>query len=157
MYDKTVTVFNYYESKTLGTAYWYPHILPGVDLNIDHGAILKKYGQDSTDNAQLHVKCYMHATEPSDDIWVIDSEGQVVLWLPPKEWAAQINDELAGTITFSEDSIFWQGEWTQGIVTDDDYRGGFYQWLNSHKDNVFKVTSVGGPYTLIPHFEILGK
>lgn len=23
--------------------------------------------------------------------------------------------------------------------------------------NVFKITSVGGPYTLIPHFEILGK
>lgn len=26
-----------------------------------------------------------------------------------------------------------------------------------NKDNVFKITSVGGPYTLIPHFEILGK
>ena len=29
--------------------------------------------------------------------------------------------------------------------------------MNENEDNVFKITSVGGPYTLIPHFEILGK
>jgi hypothetical protein len=42
MYSKTVTVFNYYESKTTGDAYWYPHVLSGVDLITDKGAILKK-------------------------------------------------------------------------------------------------------------------
>lgn len=47
MYSKTVTVFNYYESKTTGDAYWYPHVLSGVDLITDKGAILKKYGPDS--------------------------------------------------------------------------------------------------------------
>ena len=55
MYDKTVTVFNYYESPTSGDAMWYPHILRNVDLNTDRGAIMKKYGADSTDNAQLHI------------------------------------------------------------------------------------------------------
>ena len=44
MYDKTITVFNGYASKTTGKSYWYPHILSGVDLITDHGAILKKYG-----------------------------------------------------------------------------------------------------------------
>jgi triphosphoribosyl-dephospho-CoA synthetase len=56
MYEKTVTIFNYYESKTTGDAYWYPHVLSGVDLVTDKGAILKKYGPDATDNAQLHVR-----------------------------------------------------------------------------------------------------
>ena len=56
MYEKTVTIFNYYESATTGDAYWYPHVLSGVDLITDKGAILKKYGPDATDNAQLHVR-----------------------------------------------------------------------------------------------------
>lgn len=157
MYGKTVTIFNYYESATTEEAYWYPHVLSGVDLNTDRGAILKKYGQDSTDNAQLHIRYYMDAIEPNDDIFIIGSDGKHILWLPPKEWKKQTNDLLAESITFSPDCFFWQGEWTGGIVTDSDYRNGFYQYMNSNKDNVFKITSVGGPYTLIPHFEILGK
>ena len=55
MYNATVTVFNYYESSTTGVGLWYPHVLSGVDLNTDKGAILKKYGSDSTDNAELHI------------------------------------------------------------------------------------------------------
>lgn len=55
MYDKTVTIFNYYESATTGYAYWYSHALSDVDLNTDKGAIIKKYGPDSADNAELHV------------------------------------------------------------------------------------------------------
>ena len=43
------------------------------------------------------------------------------------------------------------------MVVDDDYRDGFYQYMNNNRDNVYKITSVGGPYTVIQHFEILGK
>ena len=55
MYSKTVTIFDYYESATTGDAYWYPHVLSGVDLITDKGAILKKYGPGATDNAQLRL------------------------------------------------------------------------------------------------------
>ena len=41
MYSKTVTIFDYYESATTGDTYWYPHVLSGVDLITDKGAILK--------------------------------------------------------------------------------------------------------------------
>lgn len=41
MYEKTVTIFNYYESATTGDAYWYPHVLSGVDLITDKGQSLK--------------------------------------------------------------------------------------------------------------------
>ena len=56
MYSSKITLFNYYESATTGDVYWYPHVLSGVDLITDKGAILKKYGPDATDNAQLHVR-----------------------------------------------------------------------------------------------------
>lgn len=153
MYDKTVTVFNYYESSTTGEVYWYPHVLPGVDLVTDHGAILKKYGPDSSDNAVLHISY----TPDDGDVMVQQSGGESIMWLSPKAWSKQVNDDLPGSITFGPDDFFWLGEWTGGTVTGDNYRGGFYQWMNSQRDNVYKITSVGGPYTVIPHFEILGK
>lgn len=158
MYSKIVTIFNYYESATTGDAYWYPHVLSCVDLNTDRGAIIKKYGPDTSDNAQLHVIYYMHATGPEGTRKLIATKSGLVLWLPPKEWKKQTNDLLSETLTFSpEDDFFWEGEWDKGIVSDDDYRGGFYQYMNQSWDNVFKITSVGGPYILIPHFEILAK
>lgn len=153
MFDKTITVFNWYTSKTTGKSYWYPHILSCVDLITDHGAILKKYGPDSTDNAALHI-----AYAPDGDkVMVQRSDGAAVPWMAPKAWAAQVNDELPDSITFGPEDFFWQGEWTGGMVVDDDYRDGFYQYMNSNRDNVYNITSVGGPYTVIPHFEILGK
>ena len=153
MYDKTVTVFNCYNSKTTGESYWYPHILSGVDLITDHGAILKKYGPDSTDNAALHIAY----TPDGGKVMMQRSDGSSVPWLAPKAWAAQVNDDLPDSITLGPEDFFWQGEWTGGVVTDGDYRNGFYQYMNSNRDNVYKITSVGGPYTVIPHFEILGK
>ena len=153
MYDKTVTVFNFYSSKTAGLSYWYPHILSCVDLITDHGAILKKYGPDSIDNAALHIAY----TQDGDKVMIRQSDGSAVPWMAPKAWAAQVNDDLPASITFGPEDFFWQGEWTGGMVVDDDYRNGFYQYMNSGRDNVYKITSVGGPYTVIPHFEILGK
>lgn len=154
MYDKTVTIFNFYQSDTTGAATWYPHTLTNVDLNTDRGAIIKKYGADSSDNAQLHIRF----SDSNGQKVITDKDGARLPWLPPKEWKHQTNDLLDQTITFSPDTdFFWEGEWAGGEVNDDDYRGGFYQYMNKSKDHVFKITSVGGPYTVIPHFEILGK
>lgn len=155
MYDKTITLFNRYDSQT-GTV-WYPHILTVVDLNTDRGAILKKYGPDSTDNAQLHVR--YHFRDGVKEI--TDNAGNELEWLQPKKWAKQTNDALENSITFSLDSFFWEGVWDGGIVNDAEYTDrryeGFYAYMNAKHDNVFLITSVGGPYTVIPHFEILGK
>lgn len=63
-----------------------------------------------------------------------------------------------GTSQFhSNDDFFIAGEWEAGAVNDADYPDGFYQYLNAERDYCFKISSVGGPYSLIPHFEILGK
>lgn len=155
MYNNIITLFNRYDSQT-GTV-WYPHILTGVDLNTDRGAILKKYGPDSTDNAQLHVR--YHFRDGVKEI--TDNAGKELEWLSPKEWAKQTNDALEKSITFSPDSFFWEGVWDGGTVNDAEYTDrrydGFYAYMNAKHDNVFLITSVGGPYTVIPHFEALGK
>ena len=74
--------------------------------------------------------------------------------MPPKEW-----DKTEDSVTFSTDGdFFWWGEWRNGIVSDSDYDPeGFYAKMNREHDYVFAVSAVGGPYSVIPHFEILGK
>lgn len=151
MYDATVTIFNYYESNI--SAVWYSHVLSGVHLETDRGQIIKKYGPDSTDNAELHIT-YINK---SGKKIITDSENRELLWMPPKGWSCQINDELPNTITFGPDDFFMEGNWTEKIVDDSNYKEGFYGYMNERYDFVFKISSVGGPYTVIPHFEILAK
>lgn len=150
MYEKTVTIFNYYESDS-GTAVWFPHVLTNVDLNTDRGTIIKKYGPNSTDNAELHI-----AYEGSQ-VYITDQSGRALPWMPPKAWKSQEEDRQADSITFGLNDFFMLGEWPEDTVNEDDYPDGFYQYMNSQKDNVFKITMVGGPYVVIPHFEITGK
>lgn len=164
MYQATVTVFNFYKSPS--AALWFPHVLHGVDIVTDKGQMLRQYGPDSTDAAELHIaykemdnqKIIVHGWtgEPA-----LNTLGEPLPWLPPKEWARQVNDMLDDTITFdSREDFFWLGAWEGGPVNDADYqdrRGdGFREYMTNNYDYVFKITSVGGPYTVIPHFEIRG-
>lgn len=167
MYEAQVTVFNSYESRTTKQILWYPHVLTGVDLITDKGQMLRQYGPDSTDAAELHVS---YAELDGKKIIVHGWTGELMLntkeeplpWIPPKEWAKQVNDLLADTITFKPDDFFWWGEWDGGVVSDADYpdrrNPGFYSYMSQNYDYVFRVTSVGGPYPPdgIPHFEIRG-
>lgn len=150
MYDKTVTVFNKYTDQT-GNIHWYPHVLHRVDLIVDKAANIAKTGLDSADTAKLHIKYHI-----DDGKKIIGS----LPWLPPKEWERQPNDELSESITFDSGDFFMEGEYSIDPIKDSDYtdrvNGGFYDYINKRHDYVFLITNVGGPYTLIPHFEIGG-
>lgn len=157
MYSDIVTIFNFYESNT--AAIWYPHVLSGVHLETDRGRIMKLYGPDSTDNAQLHIPF----VDKDRKRVVVDASGKELPWLPPKEWRKQVNDLLDDSITFNPTTDFFMaGAWDgEGPVDDADYTDrryeGFYAFMNAEKDFVYLISSVGGPYKVIPHFEILGK
>lgn len=151
MYNKTVTVFNKYTDQAKNI-YWYPHVLTDVDLIVDKSANVARTGLDSADSANLHVK------------YTISDEKKMVCgkeWLPPKEWAAQPNEELKNLITFASGDFFMEGEYSEEPIADADYStrvsSGFYDYLNKLKDNVYLISNVGGPYTVIRHFEIGGK
>lgn len=154
MYLNTVTVFNRYESPTDETLTWYVHTLPNVDLNTDRGLILKKYGPDSSDQAQLHIRCRIE----NGKLYVLDSSGVWLPWLSPKVWENLTNDELQNHLTFGDNDFFIKGAWGgEAIIDDSDYRSGLYEFLNRTRDYVYKITSASGAYSLIPHFEILGR
>lgn len=149
MFSDTVTVFNRYRSR-LGDM-WYPTVIQGVNLLIDKAAIVAKYGEESKDNAVLNIH-YQTV------------DGQIMVggkpYLSPKEWDRQTNDKLAESITFTSGTdfdFFMLGEYPiKEPIADDDYLDGFYNQVNSEYDYVFAISSVGGPYTTIPVFQIMG-
>lgn len=142
MYQDTITIFN--KRKTDGSrgSAWHPTVIRGVNLNVDRASIVAQYGPESQDNAVLNVRYQ----RDGNDILVGEK-----LWMPPKEW-----DGKKSSMTFSVGDFFWAGEWSGGIPKDSDYTDGFYGYMNSKHDNVFLVTSVA-KFSLIPHFEIVGK
>lgn len=188
MYDKTITVFNKYVNQK-DEIYWYPTVIKNVQLIVDKSANVAKTGLENADTASLHIKfrtCSKQRSEDEVQAWV-DVQGNTILdingnriliyepidtleqykyvvagkkYLPPKEWISQVNDILPKIVTLASGDFFVEGEYSEEIVADEDYRsridGGFYDYMNKKHDNVFLITSVG-MYTLIPHFEIGGK
>lgn len=151
MYTDAVTFYNKYTDQN-DQIYWYPHILEDVDLTVDKAANIAKTGLDNADTAKLHVKY-----SGNDDQIMVGG----IQWLSPKIWTARPNDELGEYITFASGDFFVEGKHDDGVIKDSDYstriEGGLYDYMNRRYDNVFMVTQIGGPYDLIPHFEIGGK
>lgn len=152
MYDTTITLFNRKEGDEGDT--WYPSVLRNVNLNTDRAAIMERYGAEAADAAQLHIRC----KKENEEILV-----GTKLWKPPKEWEKLLDHSKAITFTPGDRfDFFWIGDWgNEDQVYDSDYTGtansGFYAYMNKNYDFVFAISSVGGPYSVIPHFEILGK
>ena len=145
MYNETVTVFNKYKSKQLGTT-WYPHVLKGCYFLADKSANIEKTGIENADSAKLHVKY-----KDNDGIKIGDLQ-----YITPKEWDKQTNDKYENSITFSEgEDFFALGEFEEIIIKESDYPEGFFQHMNDTYDDVYRITTVG-KYTVIPHFEIGG-
>lgn len=149
MYKRTITLFNRYKSQTGDI--WYPTILTGVDLITDKASINAKMGTDTQDVAKLHIKY-----QKAGDKLIIGGK----TYLPPKEWERLTNDDLIDYITFKSGLSFdfiASGEHSIEIIEDNDYKDGFYNYMNKHYDEVYSLTSVSNPYEVIPHFEIMCK
>ena len=169
LHRDTVTLFSLYEKSRLDPM-WYATVLHNVRIEMDKSAIIAKYGADTADNAVLHIPYTLRDLaegEPqAKQIPWLKGKALVIedkIWLPANEWDDQVNDDLPNTITFEAGDkfdFFWFGEWTgEQIISDSDYGvdEGFYGYMNRTQDYVFAITAVGGPYTLIPHFEIMAK
>lgn len=139
MHNDTITLFNRYESRLGDT--WYATIIPNVQLTMDKAAIQAKYGAESQDSAAVSIP------------YTCTEAGKKIIsgkqWLPPKEWDRQTNDLLPKSITFTPGQTFdfflvgaWDGE---QAISDDDYTGGFYSYMERTHDYVFAISSVGGP------------
>lgn len=150
MYTDTITLFNRMAGDNGDI--WFPTVLHNVQLTVDRAAILAKYGADAADSAILHIRFQKE-------------DGKIMIcgkqWLPPKEWAKQEDHtELMTFATGTKFDFFVLGDvGYDASVSDSDFAEhiDFYTYMNKTHDNVFAISSVGGPYDLIPHFEIMGK
>lgn len=150
MYQDTITLFNRKKGTAQTGDIWYPTVITGVNLNVDRVAILAKYGAESQDNAMLSIRYSRLYGVPM----IRCEDGEEKPWMLPKEW-----DQTEDSLTFkggTDFDFFWEGKWENGIVSDSEYGGGFYDYMNRTKDHVFAVSSVA-QYSVIPHFEIMGR
>lgn len=148
MYRDTITLFNRTGEK------WKATVLPHVDLNVDRAALIAKYGADSKDKASLHIR---YAPTAIGDSVETDSD-QLCTVKGPKEYTG-----ADGTLAFRPPSkgevldFFLEGKWDgEPVVNDGDYDAGFFDYMSATRDGVYTVTSVAR-YSVIPHFEILGR
>lgn len=147
MYSDTITLFNRYHSR-LGDI-WFPHILHNVDLIIDKGATMSKFGAETSDVAKLHIK-YDKG---------LKIEGKP--YLDSKEWYKLTTDEMKDYITFNPDGNYFDffviGEWgDESPVSDEEFNEGFYEYME-YEYGCYVISSVSSPYKVIPHFELLAR
>jgi len=151
MYIDTITLFN----RDAANGLWYPTVLRNVDLNADRGAIMATYGATATDNARLHVR------------YRLENCGLKVgqkTYLEPTQFRAITNKAKYITFAFGEENgdlsfdFFIKGKYSEEVIDDSDYDeyDGFYNYMNATRDNVFAITSCA-VYSVIPHFEVLGR
>lgn len=144
MYNDTITLFNKVSTPTGDI--WYGTVLKGVDLITDRASIIAKYGESGQDSAKLHVKYQYDAGE-----MVVGGKS----YIAEKYW--QKVGYHSDYITFQPTKDFFvKGAWELPIVNDNDYPKGFFDYMKRNEE-AFLISSVGGPYDLIQHFEIMAK
>lgn len=145
MYNDTITLFNRYSSNAGDI--WFPTVLYNVDVNLDKAVAVSKFGENTTDKGQVHIKYQTKGGVP-----YVKAKRYVL----PKEWENQLTDEQKNSITFTSGEEFdfiYVGEYPEALIKDDDYTKGFFDYMKKTYDEVYAITSVA-KYDVIPHFEI---
>jgi len=145
MFDQTITLFNYRESDHS----WYTSVFDGVDVIEGQGKTATKHGDTNSDNVEILLNCqpFRIAT---------DSEGNELLYIPPKVYAAKEDVEGYFTLTPECDFIMIGDHSEDEPLDDDDYDEGLYHAMNDEYDGVYMITSATW-FNLMPHFEIGGR
>ncbi len=138
MFQDTVTIFNKYEDN-LENVKWYPTVLHNVELQVTQGSNIKNTGLTTADKANLHIR---------------NDNSLEKAYSEPKAWLKDV--EMQTSFTLKEDDFFVKGEFPTTVVNDEEYVGGFFQYMNKKHDNIYRITTVD-TFKLIPHWEVGGK
>ena len=147
IYKQTVTVFNRVVEGE--STKWYATVISGVHLVIDQSIIVATYGEQSSDNALLHIRYK-------------DINGEAVVggktYMKPKVFRASGDPYWNITFAYGDEFDFiMAGAYPEsGPINDDDYRNGFFNYMNKTYDDVFAITKVA-KFNLLPHFEIVAR
>ena len=135
--NKVVTVFNKHFDAITEEETWIPTVLNNVNLSITRGANVEKTGLESADTCKLFVDST--ATEKS--------------YIAPIEWNKKTFDEKSNFYTFGNEDFFVEGDLSEVTILDSN----FLEWMMSHYDNVFRVTTIDRYVDVLPHLEVGGK
>lgn len=140
-YDDTVTLYNGYTDGLTDVEVWLPTLFTGetaVNLSITKGANITESGMNDADTAKMHVK-YSALPKP---------------YMDPIEWQKLPSADKPKYFTFTETQDFFvKGDTTAVPILSE----GFYDYMKSHYDNVFKITTVDRYDHVMPHYEIGGN
>ena len=144
MYCDAITLFNFHKY----SGKWYATIIHNVDFGSALSSKPTTQGINNEDAIVFIVKCN-HCKQ------LINAYGKKT-YLGPKEYSRCDNPNLQFTFNDTKD-FFYRGVWKGDMVIDEeDYESGFYSYVNSEFDEIYKVTS-SEFFSLLPHFEIRGK
>ena len=148
IYKQTVTVFN--RKNVDGVTYWYPNVIQNVHLVIDRSIVIATYGEEAKDNALLHIRY----TPYGEDARILVGGG-FKTYMKPKEFRSSGDVDENITFGFGDEFDFiMEGDHGDiGVVNDEEYNNGFFNYMNKAYDNVFAI-SQAAKFNLIPHFEI---
>ena len=114
----------------------YPTVLHDVELQINHGITVTTDGNANDNTASLHIR------------------NDLDKYLNPV--AFKKAEDRENHFTLGQKDFFVEGELDLIVIEEDDYPNGFFEYIKSEYDNVFKITTVER-YKVIPHFEVGGK
>lgn len=145
MYDQTITLFNYRESDHT----WRTSVFDGVNIIEAQGKSATKHGDTGSDSVEILLNCQPFKL-------AMDRDGNELLYLTPKAYAARGEAEGYFTLTPECDFIMTGDHHSEEPLNDDDYDEGLYHAMNDEYDGVYMITSATW-FGLLPHFEIGGR
>ena len=153
IYKQTATVFN--RRDIGGVTYWYAVVIPNVHLVTDMSIIISTYGEQSQDNAMLHIRY----TRSGKDA-LIQTDSGILTYMTPKVF--QRDGVFGENITFASGDDFdfiMAGEYpglVGSLINDEEYPKGFFNYVNKEFDEVYAI-SRAAKFELIPHFELTAR
>ena len=148
MYNKTITVFVH------NGDYWLPRIIKGTEIVTSRGYLGRSYGYDLNASAEIHINYNF-----VDGKRMISGKELV----EPIAFESASTAEKASLLTLRGGKDFdfvWYGDYLQidstlASISDLTFPEGFFEhWRNTH-DNTWTIVNVSGPYTLLPHVELV--
>lgn len=151
IYKQVVTLFN--RKDVDGVTYWYPSVISGVHLVIDKSIIISTYGEQAQDNAMLHIQYKVSGGDA-----VVETGDGSKAYMMPKVFRAMGDPDKNITFAYGDNFDFIMSGAYDGVgpINDEDYKNGFFNYMNKTHDEVFAITRVA-KFNLIPHFEITAR
>lgn len=149
-YVDSVIIYNRYVDSIMETEYYVGTRFDNVRVELTQGANIRESGMENADSCLVKI--------PNSDL---------PNYMPPKEWGNLPNDDKLNYFTFDKDSkdfftIVKKGELgidrddlPLGLVTSDEYAGGFYEYVREKYGYTYAMHTVD-VYKLIPRFEVSG-